>query len=415
MPRFYKLLCVVCVFYASSCRSGVDVYGPDLFTEGKSSAISRVQIPSTHILTDKLSLANNTGQKMDAEQRFDNSSTLCTVGFCMQMWNGTLQQMSQDGILNKGIKENWQNRSSLCIDTLKSSKKGDNAWYNHQEGSLNFTYRPSSPHHCMCRSFSTVSHETGHAFLHAVIPDLDSDSEYANALHEAVGDITAIVASMRIGILNGQFPQICRKLNKGGLEMRMPNHVCIRNAADHVGYERFECHDMSKPFTKCFFEMMKRSCEEKRVKDPASFNSMLNTYRYCLLDSIFSSYSDSSNALLWNILQRFGQSIRKFGLSAHLPIIEEYRQSLTEHIDLPNHAKITIPVAINSFESDHNFSSDAPHSASVSRENIGVPPGFQSMRENAAIRRSIDSQRTSTGQIRSTYTTSNSTYGSWIR
>jgi hypothetical protein len=411
MKNILVNLFVVCIFHASSCFATVQVvYAPDLFHEGGNAENSLAKIETKYLLSDKLAILKQ--EMTDQRLNLDNASTFYTVAFCMDMWNQTLEAMHRDKRLSNPIIDNWNGRSKLTINTRISNVKGDNAFYSPQTRSLNFTYPESSTRgNYMCRSFSTVAHETGHAFLDAVIPGLDPNSEYASALHEAFGDISAILASMRLAILAGDWKKAHDKLKRGGLEMNMPDGICIRNAATHVGYAKHERYDMSRVLTQYFFEMMLISCEEKNVRDAQTLNNLLNTYRYGLLNSIFSSYTDSSNTLLWNVLRRLGDFLSDFGLRSHLNKINEYQQSLTEHVDLPDHVRITQPVPANSYAATHAFGSYVSQASAGSKPE--EPAGLQRLREDAQLRRNIDSQRNSTSQSRGTYTTSNNAYGSF--
>lgn len=243
----------------------VEVYAP--------SPHHKIDIPLESINPDirdkiKINLSSYIHGEEIEQYKKDSYSVAYTAAFCLSMWERTLDKL---GLLpDSQCIQNWKDRKDLIINAWVLSRF-DNAFYSPSDSTLNFTYKADwefdqfnksyisrSKDH-MCRLFSVVAHETGHAFLDAVKPDLNyPNSEYARALHEVFGDITAIIASMRVKIINRNFDGVIKDLNTGNItEIVGINNVCIRKAADHYGYTIYEHHHMSKPFTKFFFGMLK--------------------------------------------------------------------------------------------------------------------------------------------------------------
>lgn len=82
----------------------------------------------------------------------------------------------------------------------------DNAFYERDSHSLQFFYfqSPKNPSELIYTSLARdiVAHETGHAILDGIAPHLwDAITPQALALHEAVGDLTALLVSLRSGKL----------------------------------------------------------------------------------------------------------------------------------------------------------------------------------------------------------------------
>jgi hypothetical protein len=81
-------------------------------------------------------------------------------------------------------------------------REEENAHYLRHRGCLEFGYFPSrvDPHETVCMSLArdVVAHETGHAILDGIAPDLlYARSSQAQALHEAVADLSALLISIR--------------------------------------------------------------------------------------------------------------------------------------------------------------------------------------------------------------------------
>lgn len=372
------LFIVLCTFHGSRCLASWQVYAPDIL--GGSSMM--VELPKGSVCEKNLSLGVAVQNSRNRELRLDNESTMGTVGFCMQMWRLALYNMyKQEEKFWKNYWERFQERPVLTINTRLVNTGDDNAWYGGQDKSLNFTFNDRNGNY-MCRSFSTVAHETGHACLDVIFPRLLEEgyrTEYSRALHEAFGDITAILASMKLAEGCGAIAQYAEALQNGRLGMRLPDGVCIRNAGASVGSERFEHHHMSKPFTKAFFKMM-----EETVKVKRKFNSqIIHVYMNALLESI-RTLKHLNNSLLYDVLS----SIETYLVNATFlkessQIADEYYESLVQHVGLPDSVVINHPVAQGAFERDNHYGSYVPSSDQINARR--TPPGFERLNENIQL------------------------------
>jgi hypothetical protein len=79
-----------------------------------------------------------------------------------------------------------------------------NAFYERESHSLQLFHisRSGKPPACACLSRDIIAHETGHAILDGIAPDLYSSlTPQSLALHEAIADLTALLMSFRSGKL----------------------------------------------------------------------------------------------------------------------------------------------------------------------------------------------------------------------
>jgi hypothetical protein len=98
----------------------------------------------------------------------------------------------------------------------------ENAFYSRDTRSLQFFYFPSDKGETVytCLSRDIVAHETGHAIVDAIAPDLlDACSPHSLALHEALADLTALFVSVSSPTLR----QYLLKAGTGSIRGVQPN------------------------------------------------------------------------------------------------------------------------------------------------------------------------------------------------
>ncbi len=212
-----------------------------------------VQVPVSSSQFSKLNVSPNLNSFREPKKR-DARSTVYAICFTFDMWEKALKKLET----NNQAWLNWENRADITVYPFVQGNT-QNAFYNPKDKSLNFYYSPNSFY--MCRSFDTVAHESGHAFLDAILPIYNQpiNGEHSisrDAMHEAFGDISAIMASIEVALVENKFQEVDQFLRVddiGDLAVRGPTGSCIRNAADHVGHVTTQMHDLSKPFTQAFF------------------------------------------------------------------------------------------------------------------------------------------------------------------
>jgi hypothetical protein len=179
----------------------------------------------------------------------------------------------------------WHNGKALAIRLDVGEKL--NASYD--RSGLNFYHAPGAGGHIMYSGESpdVVCHELGHAVLDALKPQLwDAASQEAAAFHEAMGDISAILAaiqlpSLRTAILGEtggriyRTSRLSRMAEQLGAAIRVghPDDVepdCLRNAVNSFSYSApmnlpprapanqlsAEPHSFSRLFTAAAFEIL---------------------------------------------------------------------------------------------------------------------------------------------------------------
>ena len=147
-----------------------------------------------------------------------------------------------------------------------------------------------------CRDQDIVAHESGHAILHRLRPDLESyNTQFIWALHEAFGDITS------------QFLQL-EEMNSKELHKWLINPItclshdeeantCLRNPTEASGLRTCEIHDLSQSLSRFVY----RSAAElyKWYKGPK--NVLDYTKELFLMSVIETNFNDDPNAALADI------------------------------------------------------------------------------------------------------------------
>lgn len=157
-----------------------------------------------------------------------------------------------------------------------------NAFYERESHSLQF-FRftdPNEPHRWIytCNSQDIVAHETTHALLDGIAPDLYSAiSPESLAIHEAVADLGALLVSLRCRDLtahvlastggsiddsnafSGLAEQFGRALDaERGYLRNLNNHTTVHDVPDH------EPHDLSAVLSGTFYTLLLKTYEDMR-------------------------------------------------------------------------------------------------------------------------------------------------------
>jgi hypothetical protein len=145
---------------------------------------------------------------LPGSSEFDSVHTFSVVRQVVNLFKRDIQRINEPGDSGrprplKPIVWKWQWESkegSVPIKVFPQAGQDENAYYDRAGKQLAFFYFndvKTGKKVYTCRSFEIVSHETGHAVLDALRPDLWGDeTPQAGGIHEAFGDITAIFASL---------------------------------------------------------------------------------------------------------------------------------------------------------------------------------------------------------------------------
>jgi hypothetical protein len=111
----------------------------------------------------------------------------------------TIQMYEEPDTLGRDVRWGFDGPQLLVVPR---AGEWANAFYQRASRSLQFFYfgSPKDPTEIIYTSLSRdiVAHETGHAILDGIAPHLyDATSPQSLALHEAIGDLTALLVSMR--------------------------------------------------------------------------------------------------------------------------------------------------------------------------------------------------------------------------
>jgi len=139
---------------------------------------------------------------------FDAVHTYSIVRMVVNLYKRDIQRINEPGDSGrpsppKPIVWKWQWENEEGTQPIKVSPQAgvdQNAFYDRDGRQLAFFYFTdvkSRKRIFTCRSFDIVAHETGHACLDALRPDLWADSTpQSGGIHEAFGDITAMFAML---------------------------------------------------------------------------------------------------------------------------------------------------------------------------------------------------------------------------
>jgi hypothetical protein len=136
-------------------------------------------------------------EKLADLQRLDDDDVLqvSTFGAVLK----TLEMFEEDDALGRRVRWAFEGPQLLVVPR---AGEWENAFYERESRSLQFFYfhatRDSRQRIYTCQSQDIVAHETAHAVLDGIAPDLyHALSPQSLALHEAVADLTAALAAFR--------------------------------------------------------------------------------------------------------------------------------------------------------------------------------------------------------------------------
>lgn len=122
-------------------------------------------------------------------EAFDAGNTLAVIHSVLWMYRRALKKLKSKRVL----RWLWGNRP---LKVYPRAGEKANAFYSRNDRVLKFFYfYDSGKTIYSCRSWDIVSHEAGHAILDSMKPGwFDSSTDQTLALHEAFGDITAMLS-----------------------------------------------------------------------------------------------------------------------------------------------------------------------------------------------------------------------------
>ncbi len=312
----------------------------------------------------------------------------------------------------------------------------ENAFYERESRSLQFFYFPSAvqPEETIysCLSSDIVTHETGHAILDGIAPDLyHAVSPQALALHEAVADLVAVVMAFRSGKLaravldqnNGsiedstafagiaeQFRSAMAGFNQRHFLRNLRNNKSLDPnlpAADPNRVRRDEPHALSEVLNGALYTIMMAIYQQrwdKLVSDELNRLRAAGTpadaaredkLRFSRSGKALALAVDQFKRLVFRALDYlppgevsfadYGRAILAADQAAH-PEVGALRQRLIEefvHRHMASAAELRIETnvrvpAVEALDLDRLIESDwaAYEFANANRELLGIPPGI---------------------------------------
>ncbi len=201
-------------------------------------------------------------------EKFDAVHTFTVIRQVLTMYNRAILKQNEN---YSGFQWQW---GKDPIKVYPYAEYGANAYYSRDERALKFFYfnpnnDESKPLVYTCRSFDIVAHETGHAFLDALCPELMvSWHPETGGLHEAFGDLTsifvllsqldicdAIIAESKADLHNKTFfPVIGEQFG----EAIFGKPTGLRNADNDLKMSEVstEVHEISQVFTGAVYDVL---------------------------------------------------------------------------------------------------------------------------------------------------------------
>ena len=202
------------------------------------------------------------------DRRFQAVSTFATV-------LRTLHLYESSDVLGRRIQWAFDGPQLLVVPRAGTWR---NAYYERESRSLQFFSFPGKDgmvHTSL--SHDIVSHETGHAILDAIAPHLyNCLTPQSLALHEAVGDLTALFGSIRVKSLRqrlldqtrgdirghnaytGVAEEFGMYTGRGGALRTLWNEMTLDSAVDPLDF-----HDLSQILTGALYRLLVESYEQK--------------------------------------------------------------------------------------------------------------------------------------------------------
>lgn len=187
--------------------------------------------------------------RVRSNRDFQNVSVFATV-------LKTMREFERPDVLGRRLRWAFDGPQLLVVP-----RAGDwaNAFYERETRSLQFFHFYSEKHKRVIftsQSHDIVAHETGHAILDGILPDLyDATSPESLALHEAVADLTALTMSLESGTLRKRVLD-----DTGG---RISGLTALSSVAEEFGHAL----DSAKPYLRSLWNSTRM---DSRGLDPAS-------------------------------------------------------------------------------------------------------------------------------------------------
>lgn len=167
----------------------------------------------------------------------------------------------------------------------------DNAYYERESHSLQFFHFPSARRQghevFTCLSHDVVAHETAHAILDGIAPDLyNAISPQSLALHEALADITALLQAFRSRILSQTvldqtggsiekstaFSAIAEEFGaqrRASGQLRPLRSLLNEERMPSSGGARSSPHELSSVLSGALYTVMVRMHEDRKKRNPS--------------------------------------------------------------------------------------------------------------------------------------------------
>lgn len=228
--------------------------------------------------------------------------------------------------------QSWQKRYPLAIYPEDDSSE-NNAFFvptSKSSGELHFFpfESPTKGRVYTSNSFDIVAHETGHAALYYLRPDLNYGSPQTAAFNESFGDLTAIftilslptfrselLAETRGDLYNKSFlPLLAEEfgiaLHQGKALREADNILTVRDLDPAINPEFWEQHSLSRLFTGTIYDVLADTFNSKSRKDDTSLTSVGDNLRRLMLLSIIETPYDnptfaSIGATMYNLSLKY--------------------------------------------------------------------------------------------------------------
>lgn len=220
------------------------------------------------------------------------------------LWHDPLVRLGE-GFDLTGVMKRWQKPGTIDVFLNQEVLSKPNAWHAPATNSLHFPLVKESEYPFVLRTSrnqSIVAHESGHAVLHQLRPDLEGNNvSFIRALHEAFGDVTY------------QFLEL-EQMSDRNLRKWLGNPVtcllydketatCGRDPINAFGVRTCEEHDLSQALSRfVYLSTMALYDESFRSAPKRALSYVKQLFLMAVIGADFSAPTEALVTVAWNMV-----------------------------------------------------------------------------------------------------------------